>query len=154
MKGEVMKKEFVEWLTRENLPMFNIRWCTLAERWNGSGFQDQTLQVWLIKPRKVARFVGEIATAEGFNTMLAAIQGQFPELRTGIGNVALRRALSDLNWSGCWWNSAGPYTEELRYLLRLGIQEGACCSGSVRVSPDRPPSKIPENKEVAGQACG
>ncbi len=51
----------------------------------------------------------------------AMIEQHFPQLKTPIGHLAVATAVADLRLSP-WWSSAGPITEETRYLLREGFK--------------------------------
>jgi hypothetical protein len=116
-----MEWEYVQWLTAQNLPMFDIRKCRIEELWDGKGFKGPTIEVDLRDPPMKRRFTGDLKAPGGIDRAFAAIIAAMPPLDTEVGRMAVRRALADLTWTRCWWDSAGPITEECRGLLRMAL---------------------------------
>ena len=108
-----MNRDFIDWLTREKMPMFDIRRLAGCELWvvGESRFMAEAYEVIQNKPRQI--FVIECNLDE----LLESVQHYFPLLRSAVAEVAIRKAVEDLRLDP-WWLSAGPMTEELRWLLR------------------------------------
>lgn len=119
-----MNRDFIDWLARERMPMFDICCVCDGTRWNGMGGEleaylpcpeEEEYEVWQKTPEKRLRFLCNL------DELLPLIQKHFPALRSAVAEVAIRAAIEDLRLRP-WWQTAGPMTEEIRYLLREGIK--------------------------------
>ncbi len=146
-----MNREFIDWLTTERLPMFDIHQANILERWvpdPDDGRKTPLRQAYVMTPewyrqtgvpqwpealRASGYFLGESWVVNQrhppkealfecvLDELLPLVQQHFPQLRTAVGEVALRKAIEDLRLCP-WWRSAGPITEEIRFLMREGFK--------------------------------
>ena len=98
-----MNRDFIQWLSTQRLPLFDISRAygvyTVVQR----------------HPPKTVAFECEL------DELLPLIQEHFPQLRSPVGELAVKTAIEDLRLEP-WWRSAGPITEEIRFLLREGFK--------------------------------
>ncbi len=131
----MIDKHFVEWLGTQRLPMFDIsrttQWMPASEEapkgwfWHSgtpeereryaNGYLAQGWLVWQKAPKREAFFECEL------DELQPLIAQHFKQLATPIGVLAVNTAIDDLRLEP-WWGSAGPQTEEIRYLLREGFK--------------------------------
>lgn len=114
-----MNRDFIEWLTTQRLPMFDISRVRGGELWTEGRFMDEAYEYYQRHPSQ--RIVFEC----GIDDLFDAVRGNAPQLRTPCGELALRTAIDDLRLNP-WWLSAGPITEEIRFLLREGFKNLVC----------------------------
>ncbi len=113
-----MNREFIEWLTTERIPMFDIE-CLADEGkhvWDGQAMAAGPC--YRVQQRHPAKEADFFCSLDELRTL---VQQVFPQLRTPVGEVALRKAVDDLRLCP-WWRSAGPITEEIRFLMREGFK--------------------------------
>lgn len=112
-----MNKDFAAWLAGQTMPMFDIRKATGNALWDkeNARYMDQAWEVFQSKPRKSVTFECTL------DELADLIEEHFPMLRNTVGRLAVDRAISDLRIDP-WWGSAGPITEEMRFLLREGFK--------------------------------
>ncbi len=113
-----MNREFVDWLSTQRLPMFDISVLGGADLWNSEERRVMCEAYEVFQKHPERRMVFECTLGE----LLALVQDEFTQLNTAVGEVALRTAIEDLRLQP-WWKSAGPITEEIRYLLREGFKQ-------------------------------
>lgn len=128
-----MDKHFQQWLATTPIPMFDIRYIPSgrSETWQGDRFLKDCYEVTQDRPRRVVLIETDLDNLKG------EIQKHFKWARTPVGEMAIVRAINDLRLNP-WWGSAGPITEEMRYLLREGFRH---LSRYVRVGVQRSPVK-------------
>ena len=110
-----MNRDFVDWLARERLPMFDLRYC--RNYWHNGEFKGPAVGVWQNKPCKFFVVLGEPGTVK------EAIMKELPQLRTPIGELALDTALKELAEGIS--ETAGPLTEETKQAVRMCLREVA-----------------------------
>ncbi len=113
-----MNRDFIDWLTRERMPMFDIEFIPSGrpETWSDGKFMGDCFRVIQRQPPKEMMF--ECTHDE----LMDLVKQNFPQLRTAIGELAVRTAIDDLRLAP-WWGTAGPITEEIRFLLREGFKD-------------------------------
>ncbi len=111
-----MNSDFVAWLSTQRLPMFDITRLQGAKLWTDGRFMTEAYEIYQEHPEK--RLVFECTLDE----LWPLVQSHFPQLRTAVGELAVKTAIEDLRLCP-WWGSAGPITEQIRYLLREGFKQ-------------------------------
>jgi len=109
-----MNKDFAEWLAGQAMPMFNILWHP-GGVWESGSFTGECWEVMQDEPRRIVFFECPL------DELFTGIQAEFKWAKSAVGELAIKRAIEDLRLKP-WWRTAGPMTEEMRYLLREGFK--------------------------------
>lgn len=111
-----MDREYIEWLSKQRLPMFMIEHLPdgHSDTWHDGQFIGECWRVTQKRPPKVEIIAG------GIDRLLPSIQKYFPLLRSTAAEAALRAAIDDLciRPPGIF---AGPMAEELEIQVRMGL---------------------------------